>query len=163
MRLVGNLVALHADMAHASGGHQVEDTVDHTKACTQDGNDGELLAGELLKRCGGDGSLDLDVFHGQVAHGLVAVKKRELAHELAELVGAGALVAQDRQLVLDERVIDKGHTGRIVGDGHGSCPFRCGRKTALLTRHAAMLLPRAVHKFSGLLYRAVCRGPTVRC
>lgn len=123
MRLVGNLVALHADMAHASGGYQVEDAIDHAKARTQDGNDGELFAGELLKRCGGDGGLDLDVFHGQVAHSLVAVKERKLAHELAELVGAGALVAQDRQLVLDERVIDKGHTGRIVGDGHGLKPL----------------------------------------
>lgn len=120
---MGDLVALHTDMAHASGGHQVEDAIDHAKACTQDGNDGELLAGELLKRGGGDGGLDLDVFHGQVAHGLVAVKKRKLAHELAELIGAGALVAQDRQLVLDEWVIDKGHTGHIVGDGHGLKPL----------------------------------------
>lgn len=119
MRLVGDLVALHADVAHASGGHQVEDAVDHAKARTQDGHDGEFLAGELLKRCGGDRGLDFDVFHGQVAHGLVAVKKREFAHELAELVGTGVFVAQDRQLVLDERVIDKRHTGRIVGDGHG--------------------------------------------
>ena len=129
MRLVGDLVALHTDVAHAGRGYQVEDTVDHAKACTQDGNDGELLAGELLKRGGGDGGLDLDVFHGQVAHGLVAVKKRELAHELAELIGAGALVAQDRQFVLDERVIDKGHTGRIVGDGHGLiAPFVAAAK-----------------------------------
>ena len=120
---MGDLVALHADMTHASGGHQVEDTIDHAKACTQDGNDGKLFAGELLKRGGGDGGLDLDVFHRQVAHGLVAVKKRELAYELAELIGAGALVAQDRQLVLDERVIDKRHTGRIVGDGHGLKPL----------------------------------------
>ena len=119
MRLVGNLVTLHTDVAHASGGHQVEDAIDHAEARTQDGNDGELFAGELLKRCGGDGSLDLDVFHGQVAHGLVAVKERKLAHELAELVGASALVAQDRQLVLDERMVDKRHAGRIVGDGHG--------------------------------------------
>lgn len=116
---MGDLVALHTDVAHASGGHQVEDAVDHAKARTQDGHDGEFLAGELLKRCGGDRGLDFDVFHGQVAHGLVAVKKREFAHELAELVGAGVFVAQDRQLVLDERVIDKRHTGRIVGDGHG--------------------------------------------
>ena len=119
MRLVGNLVTLHTDVAHASGGHQVEDAVDHAEARTQDGNNGELLAGKLLKHGGGDGSLDLDVFHGQVAHGLVAVKERKLAHELAELVGAGALVAQDRQLVLDERMVDKRHAGRIVGDGHG--------------------------------------------
>ena len=123
MRLVGDLVALHADVAHAGRGHQVEDAVDHAKARTQDGDDGELLAGKLFERGGGDGSLDLDVFHRQVAHGLVAVKKRELAHELTELVGAGALVAQDRQFVLDEWVIDKGHTGRIVGDGHGLMPL----------------------------------------
>ena len=123
MRLVGDLVALHADVAHASGGHQVEDTVDHAKARTQDGHDGEFLAGKLFERGGSDGGLDLDVFHRQVAHGLVAVKKREFAHELTELVGAGVFVAQDRQLVLDERVIDKGHTGRIVGDGHGLMPL----------------------------------------
>ena len=119
MRLVGDLVALHTDVAHASGGHQVEDAIDHAEARAQDRNDGELLAGKLLKRGSGDGGLDLDVFHGQVAHGLVAVKERKLAHELAELVGAGALVAQDRQLVLDERMVDKRHAGRIVGDGHG--------------------------------------------
>ena len=106
-------------MAHASGGHQVEDAVDHAKARTQDGHDGEFLAGELFERGSSDGGLDFDVFHGQVAHGLVAVKKCEFAHELAELVGAGVFVAQNRQLMLDERVIDKRHTGRIVGDGHG--------------------------------------------
>ena len=129
MRLVGDLVALHADVAHASGGHQVEDTVDHAKARTQDGHDGEFLAGKLFERGGSDGGLDLDVFHRQVAHGLVAVKKREFAHELTELVGAGVFVAQDRQLVLDERVIDKRHTGRIVGDGHGLiAPFVAAAK-----------------------------------
>ena len=123
MRLVGDLVALHANVAHAGRGHQVEDAVDHAKTCTQDGDDGELLAGKLLKRGGGDGSLDFDILHGQVAHSLVAVKKRELAHELAELVGAGRLIAQDRQLVLDERMVDKRHAGRIVGNGHGLMPL----------------------------------------
>lgn len=119
MRLVGNLVALHTDVAHASGGYQVEDAIDHAKPARRMGTMGELFAGELLKRCGGMGVSTSTVFHGQVAHGLVAVKKCEFAHELAELVGAGVFVAQDRQLMLDERVIDKGHTGRIVGDGHG--------------------------------------------
>ena len=163
MRLVGDLVALHANVAHAGRRHQVEDAVDHAKARAQNGDDGELLAGKLLERGGRDGGFDFDILHGQVAHGLVAVKERELAYELAELVGAGALVAQDRQLMLDERMIDKRHARRIVGNGHGSYPFRCGRKMALLTRHAAMLLPRAVHKFSGLLYRAPRRSPIERC
>ena len=129
MRLVGDLVAFHADVAHAGRGHQVEDAADHAKTRTQNGNDGELLAGKLLKRGGGDGGLDFDVFHGQVAHGLVAVKERKLAHELAELVGAGVFIAQDRQLVLNERVIDKRHTGRIIGDGHGLiAPFVAAAK-----------------------------------
>ena len=83
MRLVGDLVALHANVAHAGRGHQVEDAIDHSKARAQNGDDGELLAGKLLKRGSGDGSLDFDILHGQVAHGLVAVKKRELAYELA--------------------------------------------------------------------------------
>ena len=52
-----------------------------------------------------------------------------VSHELAELVGAGVFVAQDRQLVLDERVIDKRHTGRVVGDGHGLiAPFVAAAK-----------------------------------
>lgn len=55
MRLVGDLVALHADVTHASGGHQVEDAVDHAKARTQDGHDGEFLAGKLFERGGSDG------------------------------------------------------------------------------------------------------------
>ena len=116
-------------MTHASGGHQVENAVDHAKTGAQDRYDSELFAGKLLKRGSGDGGLDFDVFHGQVAHGLVAVKERKLAHELAELVGAGRLIAQDRQLVLDERMVDKRHARRIVGNGHGLiAPFVAAAK-----------------------------------
>ena len=42
----------------------------------------------------------------EVARRLVGLEHRELLDQLAELLGAGLDVAQDRELVLDERVVD---------------------------------------------------------
>ena len=114
MRDVGLGIAVHANVAHARGGNESEDAVDHSQASAQDGDDGDLLAGNalaggLLKR-----GLHLDVLEREVAHGLIALEDRELRHELAELLGSGPLVPQDAQLVLDQGVVDNREPALVV-------------------------------------------------
>ena len=87
MRLVGDLVAVHADVAHAGGGDQVEHAIDHAEAGAQDGHDRDLLAGDLPARGGLQGRGHFDVLQGKVTRGLVALEQRQLADELAELLG----------------------------------------------------------------------------
>ena len=131
VRLVGLGVAVHAHVAHARGGDEVEDAVDHAEAGAQDRDDGDLLAGDAL--AGGDleRGLHLDGLEGEVARGLVALEQGELAHEVAELLGAGLLVAKDSHLVLDHRVVDERHAGALVGreadgvEGIHGCSHLC--------------------------------------
>ena len=60
-----------------------------------------------------DGGLDLDLLKREVARGLVAHQHGDLGDELAELLDAGVLVAQDGQLVLDQRVVEYAYFAHI--------------------------------------------------
>ena len=113
MRHVRLGVAVHAHVAHARGGDELEQAVHHAEAGAQDRDDGDLLAGEPA--AGGDlkRRLHLDVLEREIAHGLIALKDRKLVHELAELLGGRVLVAQDGELVLHERVVDDGEACRV--------------------------------------------------
>ena len=75
-------------------GQHGEEGVNHANACTQHGHQPNNVAS--FTACGVDkrsgDSLGLE---GQVDSGLVADEGAELAHKLAELVGAGALVTQE--------------------------------------------------------------------
>ena len=114
MWLVGLGVALHADVAHAGGRDEVEDSVHHAEAGTEDGDDGDLLAGKVLAGALFERRLDLHGLELEVAGGLVALEQRELANEVAELLCAGLLVSQDRELVLHERVVDHREAGELL-------------------------------------------------
>ena len=93
-------------MSHAGRRHEVEDAIDHAKSCTQDRDDGDLFAGDALADRLLERGLDLDILEREVAHGLIALEDGKLGHELAELLRARVLVAQDVELVLHERVVD---------------------------------------------------------
>ena len=67
------------------------------------------MAGAGLERRG-----DLHRLEREVARRLVALEHRELADEVAELLGARRLVTQDGDLVLDHRVIDDGHACALL-------------------------------------------------
>ena len=74
-------------------GQHGEEGVDHADACAQHGHEPNNVAS--FAACGVDkGSGDGLGLEGQVDSGLVADECAELAHKLAELVGAGAFVAQ---------------------------------------------------------------------
>ena len=105
-RLQRRLVAVEADEADAGGGDELEDAVEEAVAGAQDRDEGELLAledgGVHLGERGADGLHR----HRQVAGDLVGEEEADLAQELAEARGRGVVLAHERELVLDQRVVD---------------------------------------------------------
>ena len=106
MRRMGCGITIHPHVPDARGGNEREQAVHHTQAGAQDGNDGDLLSRDSLA----DGLLErsryLDILKGKVTHGLIALEDRKLADQFAKLLGGSVPVAQDVQLVLDQRMID---------------------------------------------------------
>ena len=98
-------VAVHADMADLRRGNHVDHRVHHAQTGTQNGHDSQLLARKDAALGRGDGSLNLDLLRREVSRGLIAHQGGNLAHQLAEFLDAGSLVAQNRQLMLNQRVI----------------------------------------------------------
>ena len=113
------MVAVEADVPHARRGDELGDPLHHAEPGAQDRHEGELLPGYLSPRHRLERRLDLDRLGGEVLGDLVRHQHGDLAHELLEVPGAGAPVAEDRELVLDERVIEDGEIGK-GGGGHGS-------------------------------------------
>ena len=109
--LQGGLVAVQADEADLSGGQQGQHTIQHTHAGAEDRHQSQLAACQHLGLCHGDGSLDLHLFQRQVTGSLIAQQSGDLTHEVTELLGAGLLVAQNAQFVLQQRMLNdhRGH------------------------------------------------------
>ena len=101
----GLRVPVQADVAHLGRGDQGEDALHHAQAGPQDGDDGQLLARQHPEGPGGHGGLDLHLFRGQVPGGLIALQGGDLGDDLPELLHAGALVPEDAQLVLQQRMV----------------------------------------------------------
>ena len=60
---------------------------------------------QALEGAGGHGSLDLHILQRQITGSLITLQCSDLGHDLPELLHTGALVPQDTQLVLEQRVI----------------------------------------------------------
>ena len=97
---MGLRITEQTDMADLCRGDQLDHGVDHTQACTQDGNDRQLLAGKDLCLCHGDRRLDLDFFRRKISGRFIAHQGCDLADDLAEFLHARVLVTEDRELVL---------------------------------------------------------------
>jgi len=84
-----------------------------------------------------------DRLERQILRHLVGHEHRDLVHELFEIARGGRLVAQDRQLVLDQRVIEHREVGEL-GVWHGRegisrvtrLPNRAGTNSANTPRHS---------------------------
>ena len=92
-------------MSHLGGGDQVQDAVHHAQTGAEDGDDRQLLTGQLLKGADGDGRLNLHVLQGQVAGSLVTLQGGNFRDDLTELLDAGALITQNAQLMLEQRMV----------------------------------------------------------
>ena len=118
-------------MADARRGHQVQHAVENAVAGAQDGDEAELLAGELRRQHGLERRVGRDAGERQVAGDLVGEQQADLADEMAELRGGRVPVAQQGQLVLDQRMVDHGNGGR-----GGHVP---DRRTLSAVRHTIRL------------------------
>ena len=99
-------VAVEADVADAGGGYEAQHAFRHAESRTQDGDDAELLARELLRMAGSYGRLDLDILKRQLARDLVSHEHGDLFEKLAEVLRARFLLAHERELVLDATKFD---------------------------------------------------------
>ena len=104
-RLVGLRVPEQADVAHLGRGNQVDHGVHHAQTRPENGDNGQLLTGQHLNPGLGHGGFDLHLLGGKVPGGLIAHKGGDFAHQLPELLDRGVLAPQNRQLVLDERMV----------------------------------------------------------
>jgi len=91
---------------HPSRRHQVQHPLQQAVAGAQDGYQHQLLAGEHRGVDVGERGCDLFLAERQVAHHLVAEQKRYFAQQLAELRGRGFAPAHQRELVLDQGVVE---------------------------------------------------------
>ena len=107
-RLERLLVAVEADEADAGARDEREHAVEHAHPGAQHRADGDLLAGDALRGHALERRLDLDALGGHLLRRLVGEEQRDLVDELAEVDGRRRGVAQVRELVLDERVVDDG-------------------------------------------------------
>ena len=101
-------------MADARRRHEVEHAFENAAPRPQHRDEAELLAGERGRAHGGDGSLDVDHLCRQVAHDLVAEEQADLAQEPPKLPGRRLRAPHQRQLVLDQRMIDHGHVAHAL-------------------------------------------------
>ena len=98
-------VAEQADVTDLDVRHHGDHAVDHAETGAEDRHDGQLLAGDVPAVCRGDRGLDIDLLKREVARSLEAHQHGDLGNQFPELLDAGVLVAQDRELVLDQRVV----------------------------------------------------------
>ena len=80
------------------------------------GHQSQLAACQHLGLCHGDRSFDLHLFQRQIAGSFVAQQGCDLANEVTELLGAGLFVAQQANLVLQQRMFNdhRGHKNTLL-------------------------------------------------
>ena len=103
-RLQGPLVAIETDVPDLGRWHQLEHRLDHAQARPQHRDEPDLgLYSQTFHRL--ERRLDRTALRRKIGQRLVADQPRQLTHQLAELLGIGVLVTQQRELVADEGVI----------------------------------------------------------
>ena len=104
-RLQGCGIAVKTDVTDSGGRNKGQNAVNHTETGSENRDKSKLLARKSL--CGHlrNGSLDLNILERKVPCSLVAHEHSNLADKSAELFGSGVLVSEDRQLMLNKRVI----------------------------------------------------------
>ena len=87
-------------------GNEIHERFLHRKTSAQDGDDDRLFAFDGLAVRAGNRRLDVDRRSSERTRCLIDFQKGDLAQCFAEDVARRILVAQDRELVLNERMID---------------------------------------------------------
>jgi hypothetical protein len=129
-RIAGNLevvvdrfervvIAIESDMSDARRRHEFEDALDHSESGPEDRDERELLTGDPLADGSLERRLDSDILEREVGRRLVGHQHRDLVDELLEDLRRRAAIAENRDLVLDERMADERQSGKRRGSRHG--------------------------------------------
>ena len=100
-------------MTNLDVGHHADHAVNHAETCSEDGDDGKLLAGNTLAFCNGDGRLNVDLFKREISGGFIAHQHCDLRNKLSELLDAGVFIAEDGQLVLNKGMVEHAYFAHL--------------------------------------------------
>ena len=103
---MGRFIALHPEVRDLRRGNEIHERFLHRKTSTQDGDDDRLFALDGLAVRTSNRRLDIDRRSGERTRCLIDFQKGDLAQCFTEDVAWRILVAQDRKLVRNERMID---------------------------------------------------------
>src|SRR3989441_5481235 len=134
-RLEGVVLAVDADVADARRGDELRDALDHAESRAQDRHEGELLSRHPDPPHPLERGFHLRGLEREVLRHLIRHEHGDLVHQLLEVLGRGVLISQDRELVLDQRVIEHGEV-RELGVGHGGKKYAARRHDATLHEHS---------------------------
>ena len=99
-------LAIKADMGDASRRHEVEHAFGKSDSGAQDWREYQFLAGKARRHHARHRRFDFNIGQRQVPGHLVTQQHPDLLEELTEGFGRDVLVADQRQLVLDQRMFD---------------------------------------------------------
>ena len=108
MRFQRLLVAVQADVSDLRVGEEVGQPLHHAEPRAQDGDDRDLFVHDGRIEVG-DGRLNVHHLCLDVSERLISHQHSEFGYDLAEFLGLGIDVAQVRDFVRDERVIEYGY------------------------------------------------------
>jgi len=136
------VIAIETDVSDARRWDETRDSLDHPEAGAQDRHERELLPAHPHPRRALERSLDGRRLEGELAGGLVRDQRRDLVDQLLEDLGRRRPRAEQRHLVLHERVRDDPQRRECRGGVHGAeatnfAPMKEYQAVMLrLTRHA---------------------------
>jgi hypothetical protein len=117
--LQGLRVAVQADVPYTRTGHNRQHAIQNAVARTQDADENQLFAINMLTGHGLERGLDLHVLQGHVSAHFVGHQAAYFVEQLAKAVGAGVPIAHQGQLVLHQWVVNQvqiGTRGGVHGD-----------------------------------------------
>ena len=111
MRLMSNRITVKANMTDLGRRNQSSNTVHHTKTCTKNRNNSQLLTGNHGSLASLNRSLNLYILKRKITKCLKTHKNCNLFNKLTEFICSRLFVAENRNLMLDQRMI---HNKNIV-------------------------------------------------
>ena len=100
--------AVKPDMRNPCGWDEIKDALRHRNAGAKYRGNDKLLSGDLRGGHACEGSFDLDTRQRQVTRDLITQQHADFLEQLAKRLGRAILVADHRELMLNQRMIDDG-------------------------------------------------------
>ena len=114
------MIAIEPDVADARAGHQAVDPLDHAEPRAQNRDERQLLPADAATHGPLERRVDDRLLEREVARRLVRHEHRDLVDQLLEDLRRSFAIAQNAQLVLDERMRNEAQRRERGGGVHGA-------------------------------------------